>query len=207
MSLNYRSIFPLIILLVLTVFFQPYPVQAEPNQTPDQPLNLREIDKKDGDINQVTGDIELFPYLIKVVFFLIVIGILIYFLIRFLSNQSRQSLGGLPLKLLGGVALGQNRSLQIVQVGKKLYVLGVGQDIRLLSEIEDEQEVLEWTNREPAVHNLLSSISKWRKKANQADSFQDVFQEQLNQLKENRHKAEDAIFYSTDVEEGKNDDR
>lgn len=207
MSLYFRSLYLLILSLMLIVFNQTIPVQAESSPSSEQPLNLQELEKTGGDINQVTGDIELFPYLIKVIFFLIIIGILIYFLIRFLSNQSRQSLGGLPLKILGGVALGQNRSLQIVQVGKRLYVLGVGQDIRLLSEIEDEQEVFEWTNREPVVNHFLSSIAKWRKKENQADSFQHVFQEQLNLLKENRHKAEDVLFQSTDIEEGKNYDR
>ncbi|RXT15125.1 flagellar biosynthetic protein FliO [Ammoniphilus sp. CFH 90114] len=157
-------------------------------------------------IGNVGADFEVLPYLLKVVFFLIVIGLMIYFLIRFLSNQSRQSIGGLPLRLLGGIALGQNRSLQVVQLGGKVYVLGVGQDVRLLMEIENEEEVAEWLTKEADAPSLMDFMNKWKKKNThtQDASFEQVFEQQLNQLKENRSVAERTLYYSTDGKEGKN---
>ena len=60
--------------------------------------------------------------MLKVIFFLIIIGVLIYFIVRFLSNQTRQSVRGLPLRL----------------------IRGVWKNVQLLSEITDEEEVEAW---------------------------------------------------------------
>ena len=41
---------------------------------------------------------------------------------------------------LGGNALGANRSVQVIKVGNRLLIVGVGENIQLLKEIEDGQE-------------------------------------------------------------------
>lgn len=169
-------------------------------QTVDQEIG-KEVNQDQ--LGNVGADFEILPYLLKVVFFLIVIGVIIYLLIRFLSNQSRQSFGGLPLRVLGGVALGQNRSLQVVQIGRKLYVVGVGQDVRMLTEIEDEEEIETWLSKEMETPKMMDLLTRWKKQKSEEQSFQYIFEDQLNQLKENRSKAEQVLYHATETKEGR----
>ena len=41
---------------------------------------------------------------------------------------------------MGGTGLGGNRSIQLVKVGDRILIVGVGEDIQLLTEIKDEAE-------------------------------------------------------------------
>lgn len=171
---------------------------------PTEQPGLGEKSNGGGEVGNITGDVSLFPYLLKVVFFLIIIGVLIYLLIRFLSQQSRQSSAGLPLRLLGGVALGQNRAVQIVQVGKKILILGVGQDVQVLSEIYDEEEVAEWMTQEQATPTIGGLLSKWKKREkHDSQPFDALFEEQLIQLKESRNRVQESLFRGEDGKEGK----
>ncbi|WP_134700386.1 flagellar biosynthetic protein FliO [Ammoniphilus sp. YIM 78166] len=171
----------------------------------EQPMVDQGIGKEvnQDQLGNVGADFEILPYLIKVVFFLIIIGVLIYLLIRFLSNQSRQSLGGLPLRIVGGVALGQNRSLQVVQIGRKLYVVGVGQDVRMLTEIEDQVEIETWLTKETETPKMIDLLMRWKKQKSEEQSFQYIFEDQLSQLKENRSRAEQVLYQATETKEGR----
>ena len=207
MSLS-RLWFTILILTNLLHFmgsFLPHEVSAE-NEQPSADMKIGGEVNQGGELGAVGTEFEVLPYLLKVVFFLVIIGLLIYFLIRFLSNQSRQSMGGLPLRLLGGIALGHNRSLQVVQVGGKVYLLGVGQDVRLLHLIDDEEEAAEWLARQAEAPRLLDALSRWKKGKVEDASFEYVFEEQLNQLKANRTFAEQSFDYPADTKEGKNHD-
>ena len=48
---------------------------------------------------------------------------------------------GNSIRSLGGVPLGQNKSIQIVEIGHSLFVVGVGENIQLLDKIIDADEV------------------------------------------------------------------
>ena len=39
-----------------------------------------------------------------------------------------------------GTTLGANRSVQLIKIGNQLLIVGVGENIQLLKEIDDEQE-------------------------------------------------------------------
>ncbi|MEW9667646.1 flagellar biosynthetic protein FliO [Ammoniphilus sp. 3BR4] len=202
-----RLCFTILAMTNLFVFLGPFLPQGvlAVSEQPSVETKLGEEINK-GQIGAVGSDFEVLPYLLKVVFFLIIIGLLIYFLIRFLSNQSRQSMGGLPLRLLGGIALGHNRSVQVVQVGGKVYLLGVGQDVHLLHMMEDEEEVAEWLAKQGETPRLLDALNKWKKRKAEDTSFEYVFEEQLNQLKANRSFAEQNFEYPSDPKEGKEHD-
>ncbi|GMK48057.1 hypothetical protein PghCCS26_51870 [Paenibacillus glycanilyticus] len=70
----------------------------------------------------------------------IVIG-LIVLLIKFLSQRNRMWGTNRAVRSLGGVALGQNNSLQVVELSGRLYVVGVGENVTLLDKIDDEKQV------------------------------------------------------------------
>jgi flagellar protein FliO/FliZ len=181
---------------ICTWFFPLFSFAAFADQSP--------VKTSPDQINQVTTDVDLFPYMLKVIFFLIIIGVLIYFIIRFLSNQTRQSVRGLPLRLIGGVGLGQNRALQIVKVGDKILVLGVGENVQLLSEITDEEEVEAWLTFGQAKQTTLSAVfaKPWRRNKKQMQGFDSLFEEQLSQMKEGRQTLQQTLHSVYDRKEG-----
>jgi flagellar protein FliO/FliZ len=64
----------------------------------------------------------------------------VYFLLKFVTKRNRMFQQGQSIVNLGGTSLGQSKSIQMVKVGNRLFVVGVGESISLLKEIDDEQE-------------------------------------------------------------------
>lgn len=109
-------------------------------------------------------------------------------------------------KHLGGVPLGQNKSLQIVEIGNKVYLLGVGQEVQLIHILETEEELnsikqsiqveSEQTHRLiksidqiPILKYVRNQISKQRQGIDNMNQFEHVLSEKLNQLKERRRET------------------
>lgn len=63
---------------------------------------------------------------------------------RWLARRNPFVRPGAPVRMLGGCVVGQNKSVQVVQIGDGLYVLGIGDDVQLLRYIPpgDEAERL-----------------------------------------------------------------
>lgn len=79
--------------------------------------------------------------LLQVIFSLALIVVLIYLLIRFLAKRQ---IGGLnqngPIKVVSAMPLANGKSVQVVMIGDSLYILGVGEDIKLLRHIPAGEE-------------------------------------------------------------------
>ena len=99
---------------------------------------------------------------------------------------------------MGGAPLGSNRSVQVVRIGEKIYILGVGDSVQLLNVIEDEKEFSTLI----AEHNdkldqqidpkdiFTKLLDKWRLGSNKqvSSSFSSELQDQLDHLKKDRKK-------------------
>ncbi len=142
-----------------------------------------------------------------IVALLIVIGLIVVS-IRFLAGRSRIWGANRSLRTLGGVALGQNKSLQVVDIGGRIYVVGVGEDVTLLDKIEDPVQVeavlrlLEQSEPGWESSSLGSMLNRMRgtRKAPQSDpaewdstSFQSVLQRNLNRQAESKQKVESLL--------------
>ncbi|WP_274651535.1 flagellar biosynthetic protein FliO [Paenibacillus humicola] len=79
-------------------------------------------------------------YLIWVVVALMLVLGLIVLLLKFLSSRNRGWSVSRSLRLLGGVPLGPNKSMQVVELAGRVYVVGVGDSIALLDKIDDAEE-------------------------------------------------------------------
>lgn len=75
-----------------------------------------------------------------IISFAVVIG-MIWLLVKFLQLRSKWLTGHQPLKVMGAVGVGPQKSVQLVEIGGVLYVLGVGQDVTLLRVIDDAEEL------------------------------------------------------------------
>ncbi|OXS78560.1 flagellar biosynthetic protein FliO [Domibacillus enclensis] len=124
---------------------------------------------------------------------------LLYFLLRFVNKKSRSFQDTNVVRHLGGTALGGSRSVQIVKVGDSVFVLGVGEDISLIKEIEDPAERQALLSRydeqaeaffQPAdvVGKIVSRFGKKDEPAEPA-VFKQEFERKINELKKSREKA------------------
>jgi flagellar protein FliO/FliZ len=127
---------------------------------------------------------------------------LIYFLLKFVTKRNGIFQQGQSIVNLGGTSLGQNKSIQIIKVGNRVLVVGVGESISLLKEIDDQQEskeliaeferkqelVVEPKDLMQKVSNLLNPSSKANRSNKNDGTFSTSFKEQLEKLKYERTK-------------------
>ncbi|NEW05557.1 flagellar biosynthetic protein FliO [Paenibacillus sp. SYP-B3998] len=148
-----------------------------------------------------------FKMIAKVIFFLVLIILLFFMLIKYLAKKNKGSFFGNSIRSIGGVPLGQNKSVQIVEIGHSLFVVGVGENIQLLDKINDADEVAYITELLTATQDQgtgFVSLSKWasklfvRNKAIEEDveitsSFQQVFHDKLQRVTNRNKNVEDWL--------------
>ncbi|MGM9924121.1 MAG: flagellar biosynthetic protein FliO [Bacillus sp. (in: firmicutes)] len=133
---------------------------------------------------------------------------LLYFMLRFMGNKSRAYQKGHLITNLGGSSLGGNKSIQIVKIGQAIYVIGVGEEVRLLKEITDESEMEQLLSdyNHLIEHKLAPSdfLSKFLRKNKGKDYGNDPFIEQLkkelDEMQANRKQLRGAIEKKVDTE-------
>jgi flagellar protein FliO/FliZ len=145
-----------------------------------------------------------------VIFCLILIIALFFIIIKVISQKNKLLMAGRSIKTIGGVSLGQNKSLQVVEVGHTLFVVGVGDNVQLVSKIEDSEEIeyiLEHLHiRGNKDFPTFQSFGKWFKSLRgQPDvedddlsaSFHQVFHEKMERIS-NRKQRVDELFQNED---------
>ncbi|TFB23201.1 flagellar biosynthetic protein FliO [Filobacillus milosensis] len=132
----------------------------------------------------------LFIDFIKMLIALVFVLALIYFLLRFIQKRSKIYQQSRSLENIGGLSLGSNKSVQIIRVGNQYYLLGVGEDIQLLTEIEDT--------------NTIEDINSYNNSGQESLSFQKV----MNQFKRRDHnpyqEKETKRQFQTELQSMKN---
>ena len=123
------------------------------------------------------------PYAIKFIGSFLLILLLLFIVLKYLSKKTKMYAGGGPFHALGGHSLGNNRSLQMVMVGDTLYLLGVGEDVNLIRTIppgEEQRKLLEAMAEKP-----IDTVSKWGaqiKKTTQ-EKWDELLIKQLKEVK------------------------
>ncbi|EXX91339.1 flagellar protein [Paenibacillus darwinianus] len=164
----------------------------------------------DGPPAEIVGSTSMAGSLIWVIVSLILVIGLIVFVIKFLAGRSRIWGANRSLRSLGGVALGQNKSLQVVDVAGQLYVVGVGEDVRLLDKIEDPEQaqaiirLLDQTSQlmwnTAAVGSLMNRLRNRtavgglrETETIEDDAFRTILQDKLQRQAETKHKVETLL--------------
>lgn len=134
----------------------------------------------------------------KTLFTLLFILILIYLLIKFLSKRNKLFNQVKALENLGGISLGQSKSIQIVRIGGKVFMIGVGDNVELLQEIDDTEiiEDLLHKHEENEFHVKKFIPLIFKDKSHKVEGlnndsqtkFKNLFTNELENLKENRLK-------------------
>jgi flagellar protein FliO/FliZ len=151
--------------------------------------------------NDVSG-VNVWDY-IKMLFALLFVIVLIYYLIKFINKKSQSFQDSKLIQHLGGSPLGGNRSIQLVKVGDRIFILGVGENIELLKEINDQEEykkLLQFYNQQKDqlldTKDIFSAaLQKWKEKKQNTSgndgsiSFKTVLEKRLKEIKTSREQA------------------
>lgn len=160
--------------------------------------------------NDGGSDLQDFRYtdVIWAFFVLCVLIVGIVLLLRFLSNKNRVWMSDRGMNILGTVGLGQNKSLQMIEIGHTLYLIGVGVDIQLVARIDDPDEIrmikeMIQVERQHQNSWLPERISAWlgqRKPSvpntDQTDptvSFEQLFSEQRRRMASRNEQVEQLL--------------
>jgi flagellar protein FliO/FliZ len=137
---------------------------------------------------------------IKVIFVLALVIALIYLLLRFVHARTKSFADGRAIQSIGGVNVAANRSVQLVKVGERILVIGVGESVSLLKEIDDASEVeklLVENTREDVIDHSIVKFRDWFKRARspkQGDNnFKAMLEDRLNQMMEERKKTAEQL--------------
>jgi flagellar protein FliO/FliZ len=145
-----------------------------------------------------------------VIFILILVIGLFFLIIKVVAQKNRLLRSGRSIKTIGGVSVGQNKSIQVVEIGHTLFVVGVGENVQLVAKIEDSEEIeyiLEHLHiRGNKDFPTFQSFAKWFKgmrgqshieEEELSPSFQQVFHEKMERIS-NRKQRVDELLHNDD---------
>ena len=158
-------------------------------------LVKRRVDTKVDENAVSTNSVGLtFWDFLRMIFVMIFVVALLYFVLRFIGKKTKSYQKANFIENLGGTSLGGNRSIQLVKVGDRVLIVGVGEDIQLLTEIKDEAErnqLLDEYNQK--IEQMIQPgdlLTKWKdqlmKPKTDRNSFTVELKNQLEQMKQSR---------------------
>lgn len=128
----------------------------------------------------------------------------IYALLKFINKRAQNFNSHNTIQNMGGTGVGPNRSVQIVRVGKRVLVVGVGDTVELLKEIEDPQEIELMMQTHQSSQEIfeqpISRLTGWlekRKKspkgnANEA-AFRSLLDHEMKDVKKSQTKVHSVL--------------
>ncbi|MBB5172065.1 flagellar biosynthetic protein FliO [Texcoconibacillus texcoconensis] len=164
-----------------------------------------EPDEEDG-TPVASGSQNLFLLSLQMFAALGVVIFLIYTVLRMIHKRSQSFQDHSTLQNIGGVNLGTNRSVQLVRVGDRLLIVGVGDTIQLLREVDDPEEIeklLQDQKASDVFDQPVSKMSKWlksnifqRSKANSSEPtshFGQLLDQELKDVSDEHRKAHSTV--------------
>lgn len=154
---------------------------------------------------------DLLGGLVWVIVSLAIVITLIVLVIKWLSNRSRMWGANRSMRSLGGIALGQNSSMQVVEIAGSIYIVGVGTTITLLDKIDDPEQAAKviaameaqaggsWSTKELASLFNRSRADRTEEKQPTEDrwndpmSFQQLLQNKLSQQAGRKEQIESLL--------------
>ncbi|OMF63193.1 flagellar biosynthesis protein FliZ [Paenibacillus sp. FSL R5-0490] len=129
---------------------------------------------------------------------------LLYGLLKFINKKSKVYNRSQLVENLGGTALGANRSIQLIKVGQRILVVGVGENIQLLKEIDNSEEysqiIKEHNDKLEQLIRPSDIVTKVMKRTQQTEeskqgsqNFSTLLGIQLAEMKKGRKKLFDEL--------------
>ena len=170
----------------------------QPEKCNEQKSSVNKSDDQENETRSNNVGVSIWDFA-KMIFATIFVVALIYLLLKFINMKTKGYKSNQLIQNIGGTSLGNNRSVQLIKVGDRIFVLGIGENVELLKEISDKEEagaILEEYNRsleqliEPSdiVTKVLKKVKNVReqKEEKEISSFSAEFKEQLKEMSEKR---------------------
>ncbi|KON68498.1 hypothetical protein AKG34_06490 [Peribacillus butanolivorans] len=191
--------------LVIAVFFSgAIQASAEDIDKPvkdvyEQPDDLKTDKSKDSQTTKQASNpeqvgITIWEFLRMIFATIFVVGLL-YIILKFINKKSKSYQKANSVENLGGTSLGANRSVQLVKVGGRILVVGVGENIQLLKEIDNPEEYEQlMKDYNEKMDQMIQPgefatklKNKWLKKREiETNSFSSEFKNKLDQMSDSR---------------------
>lgn len=155
---------------------------------------------------EFSGDFNLLGNLFTVIVVLGLIIALIILLVRFLGKRNRYLSQSHAIRTLGAIGLGPNKSLQVIELGGNIYLVGVGENISLVDKISNPDEVaslvqafenegMELAGLSSTLSGLISRFRKESPREEELDgvAFHEVFQSQLRKMPDRKRQMEELL--------------
>lgn len=175
-------------------------VQEEPLRESEEPEEMELKTSSAADFS--FGDI------FRMIASLLFVGAILYFLLQFLKKKNQAFQRGHIISNLGGTSVGSNKSIQIVKVGSKLYIVGVGENVQLLSEITDPEEIKSMLqDHNEAIESMLkpsdilTKMKNMRVNRDNEVTFIEQFKKQLNDMSMTRKQLKNELQKTEDKED------
>lgn len=149
----------------------------------------------------------------QLILYTLLIVFMIYGLIKFLSMKQKNLQPNQAVKLMGGTALGNNKSLQLVKVGGQIYLIGVGDQVTLIKEFTEDDEIhgiekdVE-TQSTPLLPKTVTSFIKDKfvgdKETNpyQSKGFEQLFKQSLDK----QRKKQESLKTDLEIQQSQDKD-
>jgi flagellar protein FliO/FliZ len=196
-------IIPLFLWIIITIAAQTgFPVFAEQSPTVNECLQHPDLCEQQTDSHKeitATQKEQGSPLsiwdVIKLIGATVFVLLLIYGLLKFLHHRGQLFTGKKGvIEHLGGTSVGTNRSVQLIKVGNRILVIGVGESIQLLREIDDEKEIEEILALHHERLQQMLEPSKWgtrlrdyltekrKQTSDHHNGFRDMFLKEMQEL-------------------------
>ncbi|MGJ9381421.1 flagellar biosynthetic protein FliO [Salipaludibacillus sp. CF4.18] len=157
------------------------------------------------------GEQNLFFLTLQLFLALGVVILGIYVVLRFINKRSQNVQGNSLVRNIGGVGVGTNRSVQVVHIGSRVLIVGVGETVQLLKEIDDPDElevILKSNQSQELFEQPLTKFTGWLKKKklngfsnssaagssnSDATAFQNLLKQELTDVKKSHKKVHSAL--------------
>ena len=165
------------------------------------PLNDNSTADANSEVNSepTSAAFNIWTYVKLLLSLVFVLGLLL-FVLKFINKKNITYQQSNMLQSLGGISVGPQKSVQIVKVGNRILVVGVGEDIQVLANIEDEQEIekllalyedqYNLTVNKPYVAQLMGKFGKKKQVHKTAETEEQPFSEllgkRLSEIKKER---------------------
>ncbi|GAA0395495.1 flagellar biosynthetic protein FliO [Paenibacillus motobuensis] len=154
-----------------------------------------------------SGDFNIWGNLVMVIVVLAIIIVLIVVLIRFLGKKNRFLSQSRSIRTLGAIGLGPNKSLQVIEIGSSIYLVGVGEDISMVDKISDPEEVIllqqafeeegaEFAGLTTVFSGLVSRFRKGNKVQEEEldeSAFHEMFHAQLQKMPNRKRQMQELL--------------
>lgn len=194
-----------IILSILIALFVPmqnaYANQMISDKCLQNPENCQQSPSAANGEKPAAVGITAFDYIKMLLALVFVLGLLI-FILKFINKRNVSYQANSLVRNVGGISVGSQKSIQVIQIGDSLYVIGVGEDVQLIKEINDPEEIEQLLNfynekqsitTTPYIAELMNKLKKKPTEAENKDQadFGNLLNERLTNIKkERRHELE-----------------